>query len=116
MTADPVDLFVGQLIALLPKLAGTHPDAALRRQIRLLFPRADGHPVAAPGKPLRPRTYSLITDGRGGGFLTAGGSEIPVTMLTLDVTTPPEATAFQIVAMAGRALRVRGIAEGDVSH
>ncbi|WP_454157517.1 hypothetical protein [Microbacterium lacticum] len=116
MTADAVDLFVGQMIGLLPKLHPDDIDDATRRQLRVLFPRVDGEAAPVVGKARRPRTYSVITNGRGGGVLTVGGTEIPVAILPLDVSTPPEATAFRIVAIAGRAMRVRGVAEGDVSR
>lgn len=113
MSAERVELFVGQMIALLPKLRGEDFDSAQLLQVRLLFPRTQQGALAAEARPPRPRTYSVITDGRGGGVLTVGGAEIPVAVLPLDVSTPPEATAFRIVAIAGRALRVRGRAEGD---
>lgn len=115
MTADSVDLFVGQMIALLPHGGHDVADPVQQRLVRILFPRAGGEPVPAPDKPQRPRVYSLITDGKGEGILTAGGTEIAVAVLPLDVKTPPEATAFRITAMSGRALRVRGVAEGAAS-
>jgi len=116
VTPDPVDLFVGQIIALLPRpVLGGDSDPARARLIRGLFPRAGGREVVRPRRPLHPRVYSLILDGRGGGILTVGGTEILVSVLPLDVKTPSEATAFRVTAMAGRALRVRGVAEGDSS-
>lgn len=112
-TGDAVELFVGQMIALLPQCTSETADAVQQRLLRTLFPRAGGRFVPSPKKPQRPRVYSLIADGRGGGTLAAGGTEIEVLILPLDVRTPSEATAFRITAMSGRALRVRGVAEGD---
>ena len=109
---EPVDLFVGQTIALLPILSDPDPDPDRRYQLQLLFPRAVGQAVTPPRRSPRPRVYSVIWDGRGEGVLTAGGKDIDVTLLLLDVDTPPEATAFLVVAVSGRALRVKGIAEG----
>lgn len=112
MSSHHVDLFVGQMIALLPVSSTSDVDPVTRMQKRRMFPRAvDGIPAAhaAVG---RPRVYSLISDGRGGGTLTVGGAEIPVRILHLSVDTPPEAAAFRVVAIAGRALRIRGVAAG----
>lgn len=114
-TGEYVELFVGQMIALLPQCAGETADPVQQRLLRTLFPRAGGRSVPSPKKPQRPRVYSLITNGRGGGTLAAGGTEIAVRILPLDVRTPPEATAFRVTAMSGRALRVRGVAEGDAA-
>ncbi|MBF4562771.1 hypothetical protein ITJ43_11535 [Microbacterium sp. VKM Ac-2870] len=113
MTPDPVDLFVGQVIALLPARGTDAGDPVRARLMRMLFPRAVGRTVDPPTGPLHPRVYSLITNGRDVGVLTVSGTEIPVRVLPLDVGTPSEATAFRITEMAGRALRVRGVAEGD---
>lgn len=114
MAVERVELFVGQMIALLPKIARGDADPVQQRQLLLLFPHTSGDTITAAGGRGRPRTYSLITNGHGGGDLAAGGTEIPVAILPLDVTTPREATAFRIVAIAGRALRVRGTAQGDL--
>ncbi|PZU45662.1 MAG: hypothetical protein DI566_09390 [Microbacterium sp.] len=111
----PVELFVGQFVALLPT---RHPDEVgevERYQMRVLFPRLLGGVVRAANKPLRPRVYSLTTGGDADAVLTAGGTEIPVVVLPLDVFAPAEATAFQVVAMSGRTLSVRGVPEGDIS-
>lgn len=112
MTTEPVDLFVGQTIALLPILSDPDPDPDRRYQLQLLFPRAVGQTVTPPRRSPRPRVYSVIWDGEGEGVLTAGGKDIDVSLLPLDVDTPPAATAFLVVAVSGRALRVKGIAEG----
>lgn len=113
MTPDALDLFVGQVIALLPAHSAQAEDPARARATRMLFPRVGGLAVAQPTRMPRPRVYSLITNGRDLGVLTVSGTEIPVRVLPLDQSTPSEATAFRITEMAGRALRVRGVAEGD---
>lgn len=109
-----VELFVGQMIALLPSRALADADAVQRSVLRTLFPRYGGQQVVAAEK-RRPRVYSLILDGEEQGILLAGGTETDVRILPLDVRTPPEATAFRVTAMSGRALRVRGVAEGDAA-
>lgn len=111
---DPVELFVGQMIALLPK-EHDPDDPVLRTHQQRLFPPADA-PAPPPEddeRPPRPRTYSLIVNGRGGGTLTVGGAEIQVAILPLDVDTPPGAAAFRVAAIAGRALNVTGVDEGE---
>lgn len=113
MPAEPVELFIGQMIALLPKLHQRDADQVQRMQVQRLFPRLSGAPVPHSTGPRRPRSYSLIINSRGGGTLSVGGTEIPVAIMELDLETPPEATAFRVAAIAGRAVRVRGIAEGD---
>lgn len=112
VTHDPLELFVGQMIALLPCQSHAESDAVQRSVLRALFPRFGGQPVAVAER-RRPRVYSLILDGEERGILLAGGTETDVRILPLDVQTPSEATAFRITAMSGRALRVRGVAEGD---
>lgn len=113
MTRDALDLFVGQVIALLPARSAEGEDPVRARATRMLFPRVGGLPVAQQTRAPRPRVYSLITNGRDLGVLTVSGTEIPVRVLPLDQATPSEATAFRITEMAGRALRIRGVAEGD---
>lgn len=109
--ADSVDLFVGQMIALLPKVSAEDDDPVLRQQVERIFPRAlDDVPTV--DKPPRPRTYPLYLNSAGGGILTVAGTEILVAVLPLDVATPHEATVFKIAAIAGRSLRVQGVAEG----
>lgn len=110
--ADSLDLFVGQMIALLPKVSDDDfEDPVVRQQVEKIFPRAlDDVPTV--DKTPRPRTYPLYLNAQGGGVLTAAGIEIPVAVLPLDVATPHEATVFKIAAIAGRSLRVQGIAEG----
>ena len=112
MPAGAVDLFVGQMIALLPKLTDDDiDDPVIRQQVAKIFPRAlDDVPTV--DKTPRPRTYPLYLNTQGGGILTVAGVEIPVAVLPLDVATPHEATVFKIAAIAGRSLRIQGIAEG----
>lgn len=116
--AGSVELFLGQMIALLPRLAAAEAtDPVLRMQLEKLFLQDadDAGDLASAERVPRPRSYSLITDGRGGGILTVGGTEIDVEVLPLDVHTPAEATAFRVVAIAGRALTVTGVAVGEIT-
>lgn len=114
MTLEPIDLFVGQTIALLPRAPRSEPDSDLRYQLMRLFPRAMGETVSTPRGPLRPQIYSVIIDGNSNnGVLTIGGVEIPVVMQVLVLDTPAEATAFHVVALSGRAMRIKGVAEGE---
>lgn len=110
-----VELFVGQFVALLPTCDPDTVTAVEKYQLNVLFPRLMGGAVRASSGQLRPRVYSLTMTGLSEGILTAGGTDIAVRVLPLDVMAPAESTAFQVVAMSGRALRVRGIAEGVVA-
>lgn len=111
-----VDLFVGQMIGVLPQLDIADADPVQMQQLRLLFPRVLGLPSSEARPRRRPHVYSLILNRNGNATLTVGGVEIPVTVLSLDVSTPREAMAFRIAAMAGRALRIRGVAEGELPN
>ncbi|MFT4050796.1 MAG: hypothetical protein QM677_00945 [Microbacterium sp.] len=109
--SEPVDLFVGQMIALTPRMPPPPVDAVLLDHMQRLFPLATRGSKQSRQQ-LRPRTYLLMMNRDHDGVLTAGGTEINVTVLPLDVDTPAEATPFRVVAIAGRAIRISGVATG----
>ncbi|BDV29510.1 hypothetical protein [Microbacterium terricola] len=113
MTADSPtpDLFVGQMVALIPR-QGTQDGRGGAPDGPRIFPRNIALPADDDDeRTVRPKTYSVITDGAGHGILTVRQTEIAVDILPLDLATPPEATVFRVVAVAGRAIRVTGVVE-----
>ncbi|WP_295574117.1 hypothetical protein [uncultured Microbacterium sp.] len=111
-----VELFVGQMVALIPLgVAGPRSDEFSRTRLRRIFPRSLQPPATntgkRPGKAVRPKTYSVITDGPGHGHLTIRQIEIEVRIIPLDLETPDDATVFRVAAVAGRAIRVTGVVE-----
>ena len=111
----PVELFPGQVIALLPAVPrGAIADPLIRRELGRLFPRTLDRNLPAPRRPTRPRTYSLMLHSLDDdGELTIGSIEIPVHVMAFDLSTPTEAAVFRVSAVAGRALRISGVAEGE---
>ena len=113
--AEPAPIFLGQVLGLLPTVAPhTVTDPILSRQLRRLFPRLFPE-WEEPDEDARApvRTYTLITDGKGGGELLIGGESVGVVLLPLDLSTSPAAAVFRITGIAGRALTVSGVLEGD---
>ncbi|GEP46926.1 hypothetical protein [Microbacterium saccharophilum] len=114
--AGGVELFVGQVIALIPlRVTGPRADEFSRTRLRRIFPRSLQPPAAntgrRPGRAVRPKTYSVITDGPGHGYLTVRQTEIEVRIVPLDLETPEDATVFRVAGVAGRAIRVTGVVE-----
>ena len=57
---------------------------------------------------MRARTYTVVADAPGHGFLTLGDYQVEVVILPLDVSTPPQATVFRIASISGRVIKVTG--------
>lgn len=108
------DIFVGQVIALLPLgIVGHPPSREAQDVIDRMFPRSPpAREEAAPGS-IRRRTYPVIFDRRDHGTLSIGTVEVEVAIMPLTATTPRDATVFRIVALSGRAMYVTGTVQTD---
>ncbi len=107
MTVQPPDdeLFVGQVVALLPlsheQEAGIPDDADLRAALAGVEDREHGSP-----RRTRARTYSVVTYAPERGIFLLGSTEVEVSIRPLGVDTPLEAAVFRIASISGRSLRV----------
>lgn len=104
------DLFVGQVVALIPVPSASSEDALGRdAALRAALAGADEPP---PRGRVRARTYSLVAYAPHRAIFMLGDREIDVTIRPLEVDTPLEAAVFRVVQVAGRSLRVtRVVAE-----
>jgi hypothetical protein len=106
------DLFIGQVIALLPVTRRAadvvEDDAALRAALAGADDEQRGRG--------RTRTYSVVTYAPHRGIFLLDGKEIEVSIHPLDLDTPREAAVFRVVSISGRALRVkRAVAATDAA-
>lgn len=109
-----IELFVGQVLALFPlRITGGPDSEPTPPTLRRIFPRSPdpGRPVrAGSGRAhVRARTYSVVVDGPGHGFLTVGDYQVEVVILALDASTPPQATVFRVVTITGRKIVITGV-------
>ncbi len=100
-----LELFPGQMIALAPvrERAGQGRPAA--------FPRNVPSERRTKKRTARPKSYTVVADGLGGGTIKVRQVEIEVDILPLDTQTPPSATVFRVVAVTGNAIRVTAVVE-----
>ncbi|WP_314854022.1 hypothetical protein [uncultured Microbacterium sp.] len=99
------------MIALLPKFRlEDATDPALARDVVSMFPRivTDNSSEATN---TRTHIWSLRMNERGGGTLSIGRAEVPVAVLPLDISTPPEMSVFTVVSITGRLIQIRGVTE-----
>lgn len=106
------ELFIGQVIALLPvsrrAADAVGDDAALRAA---LAGAGDTDPRRG-----RARTYSVVTFEPHRGIFLLDGKEIEVFIHPLDIDTPLEAAVFRVTSISGRSLRVkRAVAATDAT-
>lgn len=112
--AEGEELFVGQMVALLPlNLSSAPGEPPPRGRLRKVIPRSLQPPPAthrkSASKAVRPKSYAVVNDAPGHGIMMVGQSVIEVSISPLDVHTPLEATVFRVASIEGDAMRVTGV-------